>query len=291
MSSQSKPTKLEPSQEPIESGFKARSKLQFTEILDWIKNWYQGNSSDSNGHNIHDELARATRDLAVLMVILSYFSGWVYANSYFYPLGIRLANLEVSLYYFFVFSFTPLHGWITGYPFYPGIGLFLTFLIVTIFLRKRFPSIAILFSLLFTAISLFLVYYGSKQVGAEEAKLVLENKGGIRINVIFQKKIMDDFELKNPKNCSVQQTGITIFPDPNSLSPKISKKNPTILYENKKLCDLRLASNEGKLRLIWIGKDTYYFMKISKQENSKIWTYDTYMVPKPYFISVMVRRL
>lgn len=48
------------------------------------------------------------RDLIIFFAILSYFSGWIYLNSYLSAFGLYLANLNVPFYYVFVFSSAPL---------------------------------------------------------------------------------------------------------------------------------------------------------------------------------------
>ena len=58
----------------------------------------------TNDRNLLSKL----RDLILIIAICCYFMGWIYAHYFYKHFGISLNSLDISFYYFFVYSYSVL---------------------------------------------------------------------------------------------------------------------------------------------------------------------------------------
>jgi len=54
------------------------------------------------------DIARVVRDLALVLAIAFYFSGWMYVNAFLQSLGLRLGDYEQPAYHVILYSFVPI---------------------------------------------------------------------------------------------------------------------------------------------------------------------------------------
>lgn len=93
-----------------------------------------------NGETKNHSILAIVSELALLLGIYTYFTGWVYSYYFFHSFDITLGSLDIPLYYFIVYSFSVYYSILGGIVFVVLGGLTWT-------LRRR-PQVLYLFLIL-----------------------------------------------------------------------------------------------------------------------------------------------
>ena len=186
------------------------------------------------------------RNAVIFFAVISYFVGWIYLNEYLRIFGLSLSNLDIPLYYVFVFSYVPLLD-----VFYERAWLDVVMLIIllafilgciTVFKWKwlapydhaRYPLF-----LMGVVLILLISFQLARQTGWRHGFNVLGG-GGKAINFVFRDEI---------------ENGV----------------------KHKRISRLKTANSfDGDcLRLVWRSKETIYVVDTCDAKNGK----PTYGIP------------
>jgi hypothetical protein len=190
------------------------------------------------------------RDLAFLIAIYLYFAGWIYVYYYFDYFGISIKQIDIEVYYLFIYSSNIFiyckTGWIIA------TCVFFILLISNYFYRKRIPEklkrtvvIAILI------ISFPCIYSISKKAALYNAQDDWKNPDLPVISFQFKKVFLDrDTIINKPDQAKDLYYFSTVF----------SKSQKELLLS---------LSHDQKLRLLYTNGERYFVLCII--ESNRFW--------------------
>src|ERR1041385_5763991 len=118
-------------------------------------------------------LFSALKDVLPILIVYSYFAGWIYAYAFFRSFRVPVASLDIPLQYFFMYSFSALASW-------QGALLILVAAILVIWLKQRKLAMVMVACLL-----LLIVFAIALVQGRTDAALQRHNKTNDRILLSF----------------------------------------------------------------------------------------------------------
>ena len=184
------------------------------------------------------------RDMVIFFAIASYFMGWVYLNEYLSAFGLYLANIEIPLYYYFIFSYPPLlSAWHD--PSWADLWRLIAVCIAVgaCITAYRVRLMAGYFGVIACFLCIIVVGFGlAVEKSKEHARYVLAG-GGKQIGFVFDEEI------------------VRIY------GPQISTS-------------LLAANEKGHLRLVWSGETETYAVDVGPEAPAKA----TYRVPHNTFV-------
>jgi hypothetical protein len=107
-----------------------------------------------------DGLFSALKDVLPILIVYSYFAGWIYAYAFFRSFHVPLASLGIPLQYFFMYSFSALASW-------RGALLILVAAALISWLQKQRVAMVVVACLLFPLVFSMALVQGTTDAASE----------------------------------------------------------------------------------------------------------------------------